>query len=171
MILSARDLKVRGVLCALRFVRVVDFSMSHGGRSECGMPRLVASAPGLPLSVTLTGVCDGVDLASPSIKRNLNICQGTVDDAVGLFQNITNATLIILEVENDSTMSCKETYHFAWPRPCVCTPQTYYYTDLNYEFEVGILSRDWIIPGLNSKLKLIVCCLLFVTFCGYAITI
>ena len=22
----------------------------------------------------------------------------------------------------------------------VCTPQTYYYTDLNYEFEVGILS-------------------------------
>ncbi len=66
---------------------------------------LVASAPGpgLPLSVTLAGVCDGVDLASPSIKRNLNICQGTVDDAVGLFQNIPNATLIILE--NDSTMS------------------------------------------------------------------
>ena len=60
---------------------------------------------GLPLSVTLTGVCDGVDFASPSIKRNLNICQGTIDDAVGLFQNITNATLIILE--NDSTMSCK----------------------------------------------------------------
>ena len=88
MILSARDLKVRGVLCALRFVRVVDFSMSHGGRSECG----VASASGLPLSVALTGVCDGVDLAPPSIKRNLNICQGTVDDAVGLFQNITNAT-------------------------------------------------------------------------------
>ena len=99
MILSARDLKVRGVLCALRFVPVVDCSMSHGGRSECGMPSLVASAPGpgLPLSVTLAGVCDGVDLASPSIKRNLNICQGTVDDAVGLFQNITNATLIILE--------------------------------------------------------------------------
>ena len=93
MILSARDLKVRGVLCGLRFVRVVDFSMSHGGRGECGMP----TAPGLPLSVTLTGVCDGVDLASPSIKRNLNICQGTIDDAVGLFQNITNyATLIIL---------------------------------------------------------------------------
>ena len=68
MILSARDLKVRGVLCALRFVRVVDFSMSHGRRGECGMP----TAPGLPLSVTLTGVCDGVDLASPSIKRNLN---------------------------------------------------------------------------------------------------
>ena len=56
------------------------------------------------------GVCDGVDLASPSIKRNLNICQGTIDDAVGLFQNITNATLIILE--NDSTMSCKKTYNF-----------------------------------------------------------
>ena len=54
------------------------------------------TGPGLPLllSVTLTGVCDGVDLASPSIKRNLNIC----------------------------------------------TRQTYYYTDLNYEFDVGILS-------------------------------
>ena len=77
MILSARDLKVRGVLCALRFVRVVDFSMSHAGRGECGTP----TASGLPLSVTLTGVCDGVDLASPSIKRNLNICQGTIDDA------------------------------------------------------------------------------------------
>ena len=47
---------------------------------------------GLPLSVTLTGVCDGVDAASPSIKRNLNIYQGAMDDAVGLFQNITNAT-------------------------------------------------------------------------------
>ena len=105
MILSARDLKVRGVLCALRFVCVVDLSMSHGGRGECGMP----TAPGLPLSVTLTanaGVCDGVDLVSPSIKRNLSICQGTLDDDVGLFQNITNATLIILE--NDSTMSCKK---------------------------------------------------------------
>ena len=107
MILSAWDLKVRGVLCALRFVHVVDLSMSHGGRAKCGMP----SAPGLPLSVTLTGVCDGVDLASPSIKRILNICQGTIDDAVGLFQNITNATLIILE--NDSTMSCKKTYNLA----------------------------------------------------------
>ena len=90
MILSARDLKVRGVLCALRFVQVVDLSMLHGGRAECGMP----TAPGLPLSVTLTGVCDSVDLASPSIKRILNICQGTIDDAVGLFKNITNATLI-----------------------------------------------------------------------------
>ena len=109
MILSARDLKVRGVLCTLRFVHVVDCSMSHGGRSECGMP----TAPGLPLSVTLTGVWDGVDLASPPIKRNLNICQGTIDDAVGLglFKNITNATLIILE--NDSTMPCKKTYNFA----------------------------------------------------------
>ena len=62
--------------------------------------------------MTLIGVCDGVDLASPSIKRNLNICQCTIDDgidavaSVGLFQNITNATLIILE--NDSTMSCKK---------------------------------------------------------------
>ena len=107
MILSARVLKVRGVLCALRFVHVVDLSMSHGGRAECGMP----TAPVLPLSVTLTGVCDSVDLASPSLKRILNICQGTRDDAVGLFQNITNATLIILE--NDSTMSCKKTYNLA----------------------------------------------------------
>ena len=108
MILSARDLKVRGVLCTLRFVHVVDFSMSRGGHGECGMP----TAPGLPLSVTLTGVCDGVDLASPLIKRNLNICQGTIHDAVGLFQNITNATLIIFIFENDSTMSCKKTYNF-----------------------------------------------------------
>ena len=59
-------------------MRVVDFSMSHGGRGECGMP--TAPGAGLPLPVTLTGVCDGVDLASPSIKRNLNICQGTIDD-------------------------------------------------------------------------------------------
>ena len=29
---------------------------------------------GLPLSVTLTGVCGGVDLTSPSIKHTLNIC-------------------------------------------------------------------------------------------------
>ena len=38
---------------------------------HCGMP----TVPGLPLSATLagTGVCDGVDLMSPSIKRNLNI--------------------------------------------------------------------------------------------------
>ena len=108
MILSARDLEVMGVLCALRFVHVVDLSMSHGGRGECG--HFLSTAPGLPLSVTLTGVCDGVDLGSPSIKRNLNICQGTIDDAVGLFQNITNATLITLE--HDSTMSCKK-HNFA----------------------------------------------------------
>ena len=50
--------------------------MSHGGRGKCGMPTVL----GLPLSVTLTGVCEGVELASPSIKRNLNICQGTIDD-------------------------------------------------------------------------------------------
>ena len=54
--------------------------------------RYMPTAPRLPLPVTLTGVCDGVDLASPSIKRNLNICQGTIDDAVGLFQKITDAT-------------------------------------------------------------------------------
>ena len=39
------------------------------------------------------------------IKRNLNISKVVDDhDAVGLFQNITNATLIVLV--NDSTMSC-----------------------------------------------------------------
>ena len=70
-------------------MRVVDLSMSHCGHGECGMP----TAPGLPLSVTLTGVCDGVDLASPSIKRNLNICQGTIHDAVGLFQKYHNCNI------------------------------------------------------------------------------
>ena len=75
---------------------------------------VIPAAPGLPLSVTLIGVCNGVDLASPSIKRNLNICQCTIDDgidavaSVGLFQNITNVTLIIGLLENDSTMSCKK---------------------------------------------------------------
>ena len=70
MIRSARNLKVRGVLCVLRFVRVVDVFMSHhGGRDEYSM----TTVPGLPLSVTLTGVCGGVDLTSPSIKGNLNI--------------------------------------------------------------------------------------------------
>ena len=39
-------------------------------------------------------------------KRDLNICQGTIDDAVGLCQNITNATLI--KLENYSSMSCKK---------------------------------------------------------------
>ena len=66
MILSARHLKVRGVLCALRFVHVVDLSMSPGGRAECGMP----TAPGLPLSVTLTSVCDSVDLVM-SCKKHI----------------------------------------------------------------------------------------------------
>ena len=65
MIRSAWNLKVRGALCALRFVRVVDISISHGGCDECGRP--------MPLSVTLTGVCGRVGLASPSIKRNLSI--------------------------------------------------------------------------------------------------
>ena len=51
MILSAWDFKVRGLLCALQFVCIVDLSMSHGGRDECGMP--TGTAPGLPLSVTL----------------------------------------------------------------------------------------------------------------------
>ena len=38
MIRSAQNLKVRDVLCVLRFVRVVDLSMSHhGGRDECGI--------------------------------------------------------------------------------------------------------------------------------------
>ena len=74
MILSAQDLKVRGLLYALRFVRVVDFCMSYGGRHECGTGMPTGTTSGLPLSVTLTGVRGGVDLTSPSIKRNLNIC-------------------------------------------------------------------------------------------------
>ena len=94
MILSARDLKVWGVLCALRFVHVVDFSMSHGGRGECGMPTgYCAWVVVVSDAYRCLGRCT-VDLASPSIKRNLNICQGTINDADGLFQNITNATLI-----------------------------------------------------------------------------
>ena len=45
MIRSSRDLKVRGVLCALRFVRVVDFSMSHGRRDEyCAWVAVVSDA-------------------------------------------------------------------------------------------------------------------------------
>ena len=68
MTLSARDLKVRGELCALRFVHVV---------VAWRMRRM-----------RFPGVWDGVDLASPLIKRNLNICQGTIDDAVGLFKNM-----------------------------------------------------------------------------------
>ena len=91
---------MRIAICARS--RFVHGRPANAVNHQCGMP----TAPGLPLSVTLTGVCDGVDFASPSIKRNLNICQGTIDDAVGLFQNITNATLIILE--NDSPMSCKK---------------------------------------------------------------
>ena len=55
-------------------MHVVDFSMSHGGSGECGMPTGSGTAPGLPLSMTLTSVCGGVDLTSPSIKLNLNIC-------------------------------------------------------------------------------------------------
>ena len=69
--------------------------MGHG---ECSMP----TAPGLPLPVTLTGLCDGVDLASEvSIGKTQFKYLSTIDDAVGLFQNIT--------IENDSTMSCKKT--------------------------------------------------------------
>ena len=49
---SAGNLKV----AFLRFVRVVDVSMSHVGRDECGMP----TVSGLPLSATLTGVCGAV---------------------------------------------------------------------------------------------------------------
>ena len=70
MILSARDLKVRCVLCALLFVRVVDLSMSHGGHGECGMP----TAPGLPLSVTVNGVCDDVDLVVSIDKTSVIFC-------------------------------------------------------------------------------------------------
>ena len=74
MIGSSRNLKVMDILCALRFVREVNVSISHGGRDECGIYCHSASTgPGLPLSVTLTGVGGSVDLTSASIKRNLNI--------------------------------------------------------------------------------------------------
>ena len=80
MIGSSQNLKVRDILCALRFVREVNVSISHGGRDECGMSTATvtrsdsaSTGPGLPLSVTLTGVGGSVDLTSASIKRNLNI--------------------------------------------------------------------------------------------------
>ena len=68
MIGSSQYLKVRDILCALRFVREVNVSISHGGRDECGMSTATDSAssstgPGLPLSVTLTGVGGSVDVS------------------------------------------------------------------------------------------------------------
>ena len=39
----------------------------------CLLPHSASTGPGLPLSVTLTGVGGSVDLTSASIKRNLNI--------------------------------------------------------------------------------------------------
>ena len=47
-------------------MRVVHFSMADATNA-------IYAVPGLPLSVTLTGVCGGVDLTSTSIKRHLNI--------------------------------------------------------------------------------------------------
>ena len=62
--------KFKVVLCMLRFVHLVDISMSHHGRcDECSLPELL-------LSAMLTGVCGGVDLTSPPIKRNLNKIKG-----------------------------------------------------------------------------------------------
>ena len=69
MIGSSQNLKVRDILCALRFVCEVNVSISHGRRDACGM----SAGSGLPLSVTLTGVWGGVDITLASIKRNLNI--------------------------------------------------------------------------------------------------
>ena len=73
MIGSSQNLKVRDILCALRFVREVNVSISHGGRDECGMSTATVPVLAGPLSVTLTGVGGSVDLTSASIKRNLNI--------------------------------------------------------------------------------------------------
>ena len=76
MIGSSQNLKVMDILCALRFVREVNVSISHGGRDECGTGMSTATVPvlgrkltgpGLPLSVTLTGVGGSVDLTSASI--------------------------------------------------------------------------------------------------------
>ena len=56
MIGCSLNLKVRDILCALRFVREVNVSMSHGGRDPCGTKGMsTGSGPELPLSVTLTG--------------------------------------------------------------------------------------------------------------------
>ena len=59
----------------LRFVRVVDVSMSHVGLDECGMP--TATVPGLPALAVVSDayrcLWGGLDLTSPLIKRNLNI--------------------------------------------------------------------------------------------------
>ena len=76
MIGSSQNLKVRDILCALRFVREVNVSISHGGRDECGMSTATVPVLGLGCrcqSVTLTVVGGSVYLTSASIKRNLNI--------------------------------------------------------------------------------------------------
>ena len=41
-----------------------------------------STGPGLPLSVTLTGVDGSVDLTSASIKRNLNILKSSKETYV-----------------------------------------------------------------------------------------
>ena len=70
--------------CLLRFVQVVDVSMTHGG---CDLLTTSTAWPGWVAVVSDAYRClrGGVDLTSPSIKRSLNMS----DDAVGLFQNIT----------------------------------------------------------------------------------
>ena len=84
-------------------MHVVDFSMADTANAVC-LSKNCAWVVVVSDAYRCLGRCrPTLDLASPSIKRNLNICQGTINDAVGLFQNITNATLIILE--NDSTMT------------------------------------------------------------------
>ena len=57
----------------LRFVRrVVDVSMSHVGRDECGMPTDYCAWVAV-VGDAYRCLWGGVDLMSPSIKRNLNI--------------------------------------------------------------------------------------------------
>ena len=63
--------------CLLRFVQVLEVvvSMSHGG---CDLPT-VSAWPGPGVAVVSDAyrcLWGGVDLMSPSIKRNLNISKG-----------------------------------------------------------------------------------------------
>ena len=57
----------------LRFVRVVDVSMSHVGRDECSMPTVPGRVAVVSDAYRYQCLWGGVDVRSPSIKRNLNI--------------------------------------------------------------------------------------------------
>ena len=72
MIGSSQNLKVRDILCALRFVREVNVSILHGGRDECGMS--TATVPTGTRNAILaepatTAVHDNVGIDVPIIYR------------------------------------------------------------------------------------------------------